>query len=118
MKARIPDGHLVIVLNTDLSKSAPFDETKLTEYQKQVYSQLGPQDQEKIRFGYGTLVRDMSGKYPDCDFNMENYMPPESAMEALARTLLPSIRKYYADEKNRKNSDQPPEEKENRQKKD
>ena len=106
MKARTPGGHLVIVLNTDLSKSAPFDETKLTDYQKQVFSQLGPQDQEKIRFGYGTLVRDMSGKYPDCDFNMERYMPPESAIESLARTLLPSIKKYYADEKNRKNSDQ------------
>ena len=33
-------------------------------------------------------------------------MPPESAIESLARTLLPSIKKYYADEKNRKNSDQ------------
>lgn len=101
MKARIPSGYLVIFLETDLSKSGTFDESKLTDFQKSVFAQLSESEREKIRLGYGTLVRDMGGNAPECNFNMDNYIPPESAIKSLARSLLPSIKAYYSDEKNR-----------------
>ena len=77
----------------------------MSGYQKCVFLQLGEQEREKIRLGYGAVVRDMSGANPDCAFNMEGYVPPKSAIENLARTLLPSIQAFYADEKNRKACD-------------
>lgn len=106
MKARIPSGYTVIFFETDLSQVEPFDESRLTDYQKCVFSQLSSLEQEKIQLGYGTVVRDMSGKTPDCRFNMESYTPPKSSIEHLARSLLPSIRAFYADEKNRNTCEQ------------
>ena len=106
MKARIPGEYVVVFFETDLSKSGPFDESQMSGYQKCVFLQLGEQEREKIRLGYGAGVRDMSGNNPDCSFNMEGYVPPKSAIENLARTLLPSIQAFYADEKNRKACDQ------------
>ena len=101
MKARIPNGFTVIFFETDLSKSKAFDEKNLSEYQKQVLAQLGEQEQEKIKLGYGAVVRDLSGTYQDCKFNMDGYVPPERAINNLAHALLPSIQAFYADEKNR-----------------
>ncbi len=101
MKARIPSGFAVIFFETDLSKAKGFDESELTDYERSVYNQLGQVEREKIQKGYAAVVHDLSGRCPDCEFNIEGYVPPKSAIENLARHLLPSIQAYYADEKHR-----------------
>ncbi len=101
MKAKIPSGHMVIFFETDLEKSKPFDESSLTDVQKLVFSQLRPSEQEKVRMGYRTFVQNCDDSL-SCSFNEEGYVPPESAIKNLARTLLPKIREFYAKEENQR----------------
>ena len=35
-----------------------------------------------------------------CSFNMENYRPPDAAIESFARSILPMIQEYYSKEEN------------------
>ena len=88
------------MLNTDLEKVESFDESKLTPEQAQVFSQLSPKIQNDIREGYGVVVADLKDGGQKCSFNMENYRPPDYAIESFARMLLPEIQKYFSNEEN------------------
>ena len=68
--------------------------------QAQIFSQLSSAEQEKIRKGYGVVITDIENEKQICLFNMENYRPPDSAIESFARFLLPKIREYYSKEEN------------------
>ena len=92
---------MVIFMETDLEKSKPFDESKLSDIQKQVFQQLGATQQEKIRAGYRAIVCNFEDDFK-CEFNDEGYVLPKSAIEGLARSLLPLVREYYSKEENRR----------------
>jgi len=101
-KRKRPQGTAVIFLETDLERVQSFDENNLTPLQKQCFYRLSSVEQEKIREGYGTIVADLESKSTICDFNMESYHPPESALKSLAHALLPSIQEYFSVEENRR----------------
>jgi hypothetical protein len=101
-KKRNPQGAAVIFLETDLEKAQPFDESNLTSTQRQYFYWLSSNNQEKVRAGYGVIVVDLESKDPICTFNMENYHPPEGALDSFARALLPTIRRFYSVEENRR----------------
>jgi hypothetical protein len=97
-----PQGTMVMFLETDLQKSLGFDESSLSPLQKQCFAKLCLKEQDKIRAGYGTVIADLESKKTICEFNMENYQPPQSAIESFARLLLPKIQEYYSNEENRR----------------
>lgn len=102
MRRKNPQGTAVMFLETDLEKSQPFDESRLSTTQKQYYSKLSSTEQEKIRAGYGTVIASLENKETLCEFNMENYRPPQQAIESFARMILPHIQEYYSHEENRR----------------
>jgi len=95
-------GTMVMFLETDLQKALPFDVNSLTQLQKQIFAQLSTTEQEKIGAGYGTVIASLESKETICEFNMENYQPPDSAIESLARMFLPMIQEYYSKEENQR----------------
>lgn len=101
-KKLTPDGTMVMFLETDLKKVPAFDEKKLTPLQMQVFSRLSSNEQEKIRAGYGTVVVDLKNDKQRCEFNMENYQPPQSAIDSFARVILPMIQEYYSRDENKR----------------
>ena len=105
-KKLVPEGMMVMCLETDLKKSRAFDESKLTPLQANVFSQLSSIDKDKIREGYGMLIVDLKDEQIRCEFNMENYHPPARAYESIARFLLPKIQEYYSKEENRRAFDE------------
>lgn len=115
MKRKKPSGTMVILFNTDLEKTGTMDESKLTPLQKQCFQQLSANEQTEIRKGNGASVVDLANGGTICDFNMENYQPPQSAIESLARALFPQIREYFAQEENLKQLDERKNEKEDNQ---
>lgn len=100
MKAR-QHGTAVIFLETDLEKTPPFDETSLSEIQRSVFSQLSTREKDKIKAGYATRIVDLKKGECVCEFNSEDYVPPQSAIDSISRYLASKIREYYADPKNR-----------------
>lgn len=101
MKARRPQGTAVIFLETNLERAKPFDENSLSDIQRQVFSRLSEKEQEEMRKGYAVSVVDLDSGDTICQFNAEGYRPPESAIEQLARALLPDIQEFYSKEENR-----------------
>lgn len=101
MKRKNSQGTMLILFNTDLEKASQMDESKLTPLQKQCFSRLSEKEQIEIRKGNGAAIVDLESGGTICDFNMENYQPPQSAIESLARSLLPSIQEYYSSEESR-----------------
>jgi len=99
-KKLAPQGRANIYFETNLKKSPIFDENKLTPMQAQVFSQLSSIEQDKIKEGYGVVIADLKNNRQICSFNMENYRPPDSAIESFARRLLPMIQEYYSKEEN------------------
>ena len=83
-----------------MKKVESFDESKLTLEQAQIFSQLSPKIQEDIRKGYSVAVANLEDRGQKCSFNMENYRPPDYAIERLARMLLPKIQEYFSNEEN------------------
>lgn len=102
MRRKNPQGTAVMFFETDLDKSQPFDESRLSDTQKLCYSKLSSTEQEKIRAGYGTVIASLENKETLCEFNMENYRPPQHAIESFARMILPHIQEYYSHEENRR----------------
>lgn len=97
-----PQGTMVMFLETDLQKAPSFDENGLSPLQMQIFSQLSATEQEKIRAGYGTVISSLERKETICEFNMEHYQPPQSAIDSFARMLLPKIQEFYSNEENRR----------------
>lgn len=100
MKAK-KHGTAVIFFETDLEKSTPFDEDSLSDLQKRTLSEMPKAEQEKIKAGYGASVIDIGSGGCICDFNTKGYRPPEHVIKSLAEMLLPRIKKFYEDPKNR-----------------
>ena len=97
MKARMPKGGgtMVMFLETDLKKTKRPTIDTFTPLQSQCYSKLSKEEQEKICEGYGTVIVDLESGDHICEFNMEDYQPPQHAIESFARSLLPMIQEYY-----------------------
>ena len=102
MKQKNQQGTAVVVFETDLEKTGPLNEEKLTPIQKKCLSQLSAKVQDQIRAGYRVSVTSLASAETICDFNKENYCPPQSAIENLARILLPQIQEYYSHEENQR----------------
>ncbi len=97
-----PQGSVSISLETDVGKSKAITLETMSAVQKQVYLGMSKEEQEKIMAGYGTVVADLETGETICKFNMENYQPPDWAIEEFARSLLPEIEKFYSNEENRR----------------
>lgn len=97
-----PQGTMAMFLETDLQNAPSFDENSLTPLQLQIFSQLSTTEQEKIRVGYGTVISSLERQETICEFNMEHYQPPQSAIDSFARMLLPKIQEFYSNEENRR----------------
>lgn len=46
------------------------------------------------------MVAELKDGGQSCSFNMENYRPPDAAIESFARGILPMIQEYYSKEEN------------------
>lgn len=88
-------GTICMFLETDLEHSAPFDESAMSEIQRQVFDRLHKSSQDKIREGYGAIVRNVESGETIAEFNMDSYRPPKSAIERFAKAILPQIKEYY-----------------------
>lgn len=102
MKKKPQVGTIVIILNTDLERSEPLNENELSPLQKICLAKLSKDEQDRIRAGNGAFVVDLESGERVCEFNMENYHPPKSAIESLAQSLLPTIEEFYSQEDNRR----------------
>lgn len=94
-------GYITVFLETDLEKSKPFNEKSLTDIERQVLVQLSSAEQEKVRKGYATSVVDLESGETICGFNREGWKPPKSAIDSMARALLPAIQEFYSKAENR-----------------
>ena len=101
-KKSLPQGTTAMFLETDLQKTGNVEEQNFTPLQKQHFDAMRPEMQEKIREGYGTVILDLESKRRICEFNMENYQPPQEAIESFARSLLPAMREFFSKEENRR----------------
>jgi len=105
-KNKTRTGIVLVFLETDLEKTLPYDESKLTPEQLHVFSALSSSAQEKIRAGYGAIIKDMDSDEKICEFNMENYQPPQNAIDSFARAILPMVQEFYSKEENRQAFDE------------
>ena len=67
----------------------------MNDIQRQVFERLHKSSQDKIREGYGAIVRDLESGETIAEFNMESYRPPKRAIERFAKAILPHIKEYY-----------------------
>ena len=113
MKARTPQGTIVIFFETDLENVKPFDEKALSDIQKQILSRLSQEQQERIHEGYAASVVNLDNGKTVCQFNFEGYRPPQSAIDQFARAIFPRIQEFYSKEENREAFEKWKEEREN-----
>ena len=93
-------GTMVLFFETDLEKATAITVESMTEVQKQVYHKLSEKERSKVLAGYGAIVTDLETDEKICEFNMENYHPPEHAIDSLAKQLLPLFLEYQAKQSN------------------
>ena len=73
---------------------------KFSKVQKEQYDLLPEEAKKDVDGGYGVVVCDLESETTICKFNMENYLPTDEQIEALAEDLLPEIIEFFKDEKN------------------
>ena len=72
-----------------------FNETTLSDIQKEYFEAMPEGQKELIRKGAPVAFVSLETDEEICSFNTNNYEPPESSLEMLARVILPDIVKYY-----------------------
>ncbi len=100
MKTKQPSGQALIIFETDLSQSEPFDMEGLTPIQRKVFDSLSEKQKDQIGQGFGAVYKDLGTNTEICSFNMEHYKPPKENLDSLARFLAEACRKYYSDPEN------------------
>ena len=73
---------------------------KFSKVQKEQYDLLPEKAKKDVDDGYGVVVCDLESETTICKFNMENYLPTDEQIEALAEVFLPEIIEFFKDEKN------------------
>ena len=73
---------------------------KFSKVQKEQYDKLPEKAKKDIDDGYGVVVCDLESETTICKFNMENYLPTDEQIEALAEVFLPENIEFFKDEKN------------------
>lgn len=76
-----------------------FDETKLSDIQREYFESMSEGQKDLIRKGAPVAFLSLETGEEICSFNTNNYEPPEGALEMLARVILPDIIKYYENKK-------------------
>ena len=76
-----------------------FDETKLSDIQREYFESMPEEQKDLIRKGAPVAFLSLETGEEICSFNTDNYEPPEDAYERLARVLLPDIMEYYKNKK-------------------
>ncbi len=102
MKRKTPQGTAVIYFNTKEEKCKPISIDELQPKQKQCFLLLDKKVQQDILAGKPINVLDLETESTICEFNRENFCPPDWAIEAFARSILPSIQEFYSHEENQK----------------
>lgn len=75
---------------------------EFSKVQKEQYDKLPEKAKKDVDDGYGVVICDLESETTICKFNMENYLPTDEQIEALAEVFLPEIIEFYKDEKNKK----------------
>ena len=73
-----------------------------SKVQREQYDKLPEKAKKDVDDGYGVVICDLESETTICKFNMENYLPTDEQIEALAEVFLPEIIEFYKDEKNKK----------------
>ena len=73
---------------------------EFSKVQKEQYVKLPEKAKKDVDDGYGVVVCDLESETTICKFNMENYLPTDEQIEALAEVFLPEIIEFFKDEKN------------------
>ena len=102
MKRKTPQGTAVIYFNTKEEKCRPISIDKLQPKQKQCFLLLDKKVQQDILDGKPINVLDLETESTICEFNRENFCPPDWAIETLARSILPDLQEFFSHEENRK----------------
>ena len=76
--------------------------TAFSKVQREQYDKLPEKAKKDVDDGYGVVICDLESETTICKFNMENYLPTDEQIEALAEVFLPEIIEFYKDEKNKK----------------
>lgn len=99
---RKQQGTAVIYFNTVEKKCRPVSFESLLPEQQQCFQQLDKKVQQDILDGKPLSVLDMETGNTVCEFNCDNFCPPDWAIEAFARSILPDIQEFYSHEENQK----------------
>ena len=75
---------------------------EFSKVQREQYDKLPEKAKKDVDDGYGVGICDLESETTICKFNMENYLPTDEQIEALAEVFLPEIIEFYKDEKNKK----------------
>lgn len=76
-----------------------FDETKLSDIQREYFESMPEEQKDLIRKGAPVAFLSLETGEEICSFNTDNYEPPKGALEMLARALLPDIMEYFKNKK-------------------
>lgn len=76
-----------------------FDETKLSDIQREYFESMPEEQKNLIRKGAPVAFLSLETGEEICSFNTDNYEQPEGALERLARALLPDIMEYFKNNK-------------------
>ena len=71
-----------------------------SKVQREQYDKLPEKAKKDVDDGYGVVICDLESETTICKFNMENYLPTDEQIEALAEVFLPEIIEFFKDEKN------------------
>ena len=98
-KKKPQSGTAVVFLNTDMEQAKPLSPDEMTDLQRQAFAIMAKEQQQQILSGCGAYVMDLESGNLVCKFNMENYRPPKWAIDSLARSLVPIMKRELAREK-------------------
>ena len=75
---------------------------EFSKVQREQYDKLPEKAKKDVDDGYGVVICDLESETTICKFNMENYLPTDEQIEALAEVFLPESIEFFKDEKNKK----------------
>ncbi len=77
----------------------PFDETKLSEVQREHFELMSEREKDLVRKGHPVKIISTETEEEICSFNENNFVIPKEALESFARAVLPDIIEYYQNKK-------------------
>lgn len=77
----------------------PFDETRLSEVQREQFELMSEREKDLVRKGHPVKIISTENEEEICSFNENNFEVSKEALQSLARAVLPDITEYYQNKK-------------------